>query len=193
MVLADNTNALNLVLGRIQSIDQRIESLTSKTEKTKTELIPSFSQVFSNVRKSLSPRANRWVVEDALQKASSATGLDLNLLKAVMQQESGGNSNAVSSAGAKGLMQLIDSTAAQVGVEDPFDPHQNALGGAIYLKKQLERFGNIKLALAAYNAGPEAVAKYKGIPPYNETINYVNSIEAIYRGLKNSRVAKNTA
>lgn len=173
---------LEQILGRINSIDQRIESLNP----SKKELVASFSQILNQTRKSLSPRANNWIVEDALQKASATTGLDIDLLKAVMQQESGGNSNAVSSAGAKGLMQLIDSTAAEMGVANPFDPHQNALGGALYLKKQLERFGNLKLALAAYNAGPDAVAKHKGIPPYNETINYVNSIISSYRGRKGS-------
>jgi Transglycosylase SLT domain len=193
MVLSNDSerfSGFEKILGRIKSIDQRIDSITSTDTPphegvVKGEIIPSFGQVFNKIRRNLSPRANRWIVEDALQKASMATGVDIDLLRAVMQQESGGNSNAVSSAGAKGLMQLIDSTAVEMGVNDSFDPHQNALGGAKYLKQQLNNFGgNLKLALAAYNAGPQAVMKYRGIPPYTETTNYVSSIEAIYRKLK---------
>ena len=83
----------------------------------------------------MSPRANHWIVEDAIQKASQAQNLDFNLLKAMVQQESGGRSNIISKAGAKELMQLIDSIALAMGVEDPFDPHQNAMGDVQYLKQ----------------------------------------------------------
>ncbi len=198
MVLSNNSGqfaGVFKILGRIKEIDNRIDELSgAKKDDLETigaeEPTASFASVLGTVRQSLGPRANKWVVEDAVQKASEATGLDIDLIKAVMQQESGGNSNAVSSAGAKGLMQMIDSTAASMGVTDPFDPHQNALGGAKYLKQQLQRFGgNLALALAAYNAGPEAVSRYKGIPPYAETTNYVRSVSAIYQKLKNKGVA----
>lgn len=185
------------IFQRIQSINSRIDSIEGKKPEVEGELSveqnlkqdgsesPSFAQVFGKIRENLPPRANRWVVEDALQKASQATGLDLDLIKAVVQVESGGNSSAVSGAGARGLMQLIDSTAAGLGVKDSYDPHQNALGGASYLKQQLTRFGgNLSLALAAYNAGPAAVAKYAGVPPYPETMNYVKSVQAAYQSLK---------
>lgn len=119
-----------------------------------------------------------------IDEASSKYGLDSELLYAVMQQESAGDPNAVSHAGAKGLMQLIDSTATEMGVADSFDPRENVLGGAKYLKQQLDRFGNVEEALAAYNAGPGAVTKYGGIPPYKETQNYVKKVTGHYERLK---------
>ena len=122
--------------------------------------------------------------------AAKTHDVEPELLFAVMRQESGGDPNAVSHAGAKGLMQLIDSTAAEMGVSDSFDPVQNIHGGAKYLREQLDQFsGNIDHALAAYNAGPGAVKKYGGIPPYEETQHYVKSVKAIYGRLKD-QVAK---
>ena len=109
-----------------------------------------------------------------LQQASAATGVPVSLLSAVVQAESGGNANAESPSGAKGLMQLMDGTAASYGVTDPFDPQQNTLAGARFLHDLLNQFqGNETLAVAAYNAGPGAVARYGGVPPYPETQAYV--------------------
>lgn len=98
------------------------------------------------------------------------------LIKAVIAVESGGNSRAVSSAGAKGLMQLTDTTAAEMGVTDVFWPAQNINGGAKYLRRMIDHFGDIKLALAAYNAGPGTVESYGGVPPYPETTEYVTRV-----------------
>ncbi len=115
--------------------------------------------------------------EKPIVKAAEASGLDSNLIAAVMALESGGNPYAVSRAGAKGLMQLMDSTARLMGVTSPFDPEQNIMAGARYLRTLLDRFnGDERLALASYNAGPAAVEKYGGIPPYRETIQYVRSV-----------------
>lgn len=121
---------------------------------------------------------------DAVDHASKAYKIEPELLFAVMQQESGGDPNAESHAGAKGLMQLIDSTAAEMGVQDPFDPVQNVHGGAKYLRQQIDSFGTLEHALAAYNAGPGAVRKYGGIPPYAETEDYVKRVTNIYGRLK---------
>ena len=98
------------------------------------------------------------------------------LVSAVIKAESNGDPKAVSTAGAKGLMQLIDSTASDMGVRNVFDPRENIEGGVKYLRKMINRFGDIKKALAAYNAGPEAVKRYEGIPPYRETKNYVEKV-----------------
>lgn len=115
-----------------------------------------------------------------IQEAAATYGLDPALLKAVIQQESGGDSNCVSSAGAVGVMQLMPETAKSLGVTDPSDPRQSILGGARYLRGMMDRFGGDEsLALAAYNAGPNAVTKYGGIPPYRETQQYVRNILAM--------------
>ena len=116
--------------------------------------------------------------EQLVQNAANQYGIPVNLLNAVIQQESGGQADVVSPAGAIGVMQLMPDTAAALGVENPYDPAQNINGGAKYLRQQMDRFGDTAKALAAYNAGPGAVEKYGGIPPYEETQNYVKNIMA---------------
>lgn len=122
--------------------------------------------------------------EELIQTASRRYELDPGLLKAVIHQESGFNPNVVSSAGAMGLMQLMPGTAQGLGVTDPFDPGQNIDGGARYLRTQLDRFGSLPLALAAYNAGPGAVNKYQGVPPYAETQQYIRAVSALFERYK---------
>ncbi|MCR4924912.1 MAG: lytic transglycosylase domain-containing protein [Clostridiales bacterium] len=115
-------------------------------------------------------------LEDIFQKAAKTYGVDVNLLKAVAKTESGFDTQAVSSCGAQGIMQLMPETSKELGVTDPFDAEQNIMGGAKCLKQKLDEFGDTKLALAAYNAGSGAVKKYGGIPPYKETQNYVKKV-----------------
>lgn len=108
-------------------------------------------------------------------------GLAPGLLEAVAWQESRGRMNAVSAKGALGVMQLMPATAAEMGV-NPGDLADNIRGGALYLRRQLDRFGgNVPLALAAYNAGPGAVERFRGIPPYRETRDYVARIMSRWR------------
>ena len=121
-----------------------------------------------------------------INAAAASNGIDPALLKGLVSQESGFNPNARSGAGAVGLTQLMPGTASALGVTNPLDPAQSLQGGAKYLRQQLDRFGgDEKLALAAYNAGPGAVQKYGGVPPYAETQNYVTSVmgkAAAFRG-----------
>ena len=113
---------------------------------------------------------------DLFEQAASTYGVDADLLAAVARQESGFNASAVSPAGAQGLMQLMPATAQGLGVTDAFDPAQAVAGAAKLLSQLQSRFGSTPLALAAYNAGPGAVLRYDGVPPYPETQNYVTSI-----------------
>jgi soluble lytic murein transglycosylase-like protein len=129
---------------------------------------------------------------DRYERAAKAEGLDVHLLRAVAWTESRGRQNAVSPKGALGVMQLMPSTAAEMGV-DPLDPDANLHGGARYLARQLSRFQSVPLALAAYNAGPGAVLRWGGIPPYAETQAYVAQILSRYQGTPASIVLRKIA
>lgn len=119
--------------------------------------------------------------DSLIREAASREGIDSGLLRAVAAAESNLNPQAVSPAGAKGIMQLMDGTARSLGVTDPFDPAQNIAGGAKYLKQMLTRYGgDVTRALAAYNAGPGAVDRHDGVPPYNETQVYVQRVLGLW-------------
>jgi len=115
--------------------------------------------------------------EDLINDASETYGVDSKIIKSVILAESSAKPNALSSANAKGLMQLMDSTASDLGVNNSWDPKQNIMGGTKYLSQLLRQYnGDLKLALAAYNAGPGNVDKHGGIPPFQETKNYVTRV-----------------
>ena len=113
-----------------------------------------------------------------IEEHANANAVNPALVKAVIQAESAFNPRARSHKGAMGLMQLMPSTAAELGVQDPYDPVENIRAGVIYLKQLLVKYAdNVSLALAAYNAGPTAVARYGTVPPYRETRNYVAKVQ----------------
>ena len=129
--------------------------------------------------------------EQIVREASKDQGVDSDFIHSVIQQESSGNARAVSPAGARGLMQLMPATAAQLGVADSFSPEQNVHGGTRYLRELLERYhGDAIRALAAYNAGPRAVDRYRGVPPYRETRLYVQRIVRQYNRKKQNDEAQ---
>lgn len=124
-------------------------------------------------------------LEPLIRAAAERAGVDPALVAAVAKAESGFRADAGSPAGARGLMQLMPSTAAGLGVTDILDPAQNLDAGARYLRAQLDRFGgDVRLALAAYNAGPGAVTRYGGVPPYQETQTYVTRVMDNYTAFR---------
>ena len=128
-------------------------------------------------------------LEPLIEVHARAQSLDPKLVKAVIQVESGYNAAALSNKGAIGLMQLMPGTARLLDVLDPYDPVQNLRGGVTYLRQLLDRFsGQVEYAVAAYNAGPGAVTRHGGIPPYPETREYVRRVLSLYRGDATLRV-----
>jgi soluble lytic murein transglycosylase-like protein len=120
-------------------------------------------------------------IDSLVSQNSAQWNVDPALVKAIIANESGFNANATSNVGAQGLMQLMPGTAQGLGVTNAYDPAQNVWGGTKYIKGLLDRFnGDVKMAVAAYNAGPGAVEKYGGVPPYAETQNYVQNVLASY-------------
>ena len=187
----------------VTSIGARVEEIQARVANLQgapAQPSPSFASTLASAQQAPGQQASSISVSAASGTTSGATtdfdsditaaatsnGVDPALLKGLVQQESGFDPNARSGAGAVGLTQLMPSTAAALGVTDPTDPAQSLQGGARYLRDQLDRFGgDERLALAAYNAGPGAVAKYGGVPPYAETQGYVNKVlanAAGYRG-----------
>ena len=178
----NNKQICNARLCRAQEVPMSIGAVS--TDNISPDIAPGIRQStagglsdFSGVL--LKTAVNGGVVDlDAIFEAAGLRyGLSSDLLKAVAKAESGFRPDATSPAGAMGIMQLMPGTAKSLGITDPYDPEQSIMGGAKYLREMLDRFGgDVHFALAAYNAGPENVAKYGGIPPFDETQNYIKTI-----------------
>ena len=168
------------------AVDQNFQSILDASMSAKTEKTASVEdKVFSPTAVASSKKASKEELDSIIEKYSSKNNLDSDFVKALIKQESGFQSTAKSHCGAMGLMQLMPATASSLGVHNPYDPEQNIAGGTKYLKGLMDRFeGNKELALAAYNAGPGAVKKYGGIPPYKETQHYVKNVISNYHNYK---------
>lgn len=180
--------------GRIEQIQRKLEGFDGREADAAPVGFAAWLQQemllpTGGVHAQASPTSARAGQFDTLIASIAAShGMDPDLVHAVVRAESNHNPNCVSSAGAGGLMQLMPATARHLGVSDRFDPAQNLDGGVRYLKAQMERFGDLRLALAAYNAGPGAVAQYGGIPPYRETQAYVPRVMRYYQERKTGGV-----
>lgn len=191
---------LDIAIRRMQSIERQFQSLSNFSAP---ELDNDFQSILNSTMSSQSQKTSNDIQDKAfsasygskklsndeldpiIEKYAAKNNLDSAFVKALIKQESGFQPAVKSHCGAMGLMQLMPSTAASLGVDNAFDPEQNIEGGTKYLKGLMDRYqGNKELALAAYNAGSGAVQKYGGIPPYAETQNYVKNVLKNYQNYK---------
>jgi len=192
---ASDNNSENTI-GRILSYDIMSETVISSNQTSETTfdtvdvyslspyarfLAPNQdmrSLQYPQRKKTSHKRISHIDWKSIIRKASQKYALDERLIAAIIRTESSFDATAISPKGAQGAMQLMLSTQREMNVYDPFDAEANVLAGCAYLRQQLDRFGSLSLALAAYNAGPSAVIRYKGIPPFEETQKYIRSIFA---------------
>ena len=179
-------SSLELALRRIRAIEQNFAELSGFADNSLKEDSKDFQSILeSKTDKPVKSTAGTDSINELIGEYSIKNELDENLVKAIIQQESGFQPNVTSKAGAMGLMQLMPGTAKGLGVNNAYDPEENIAGGTKYLKNLLNKYdGDTTKALAAYNAGPAAVEKYNGIPPYTETQNYVKNVLGIYEKYK---------
>lgn len=192
--MGTNISSLDIALRRIESIERQFNTLSNVQLNQKPDI--DFQNILnSNIEKT--NNINNKIIQETqnthspaqidslIEKYAHKNNLDKDFVKAVIKQESAFNPNAKSHCGAMGLMQLMPQTAMSLGVENAYDVEQNIMGGTKYLSDLLNQYnGDKKLALAAYNAGPGAVKRYGGIPPYSETQNYVKNVIANYNNYK---------
>ena len=188
---ASQIEALKAELATLNATESPLEASISK-HRSLINALQSQQSVLANSTEFVFKNSSKQIDQysDIIREASEKFGVSVDIIKAVIAQESGGKAGVISGAGAKGLMQLMDSTAKELGVKNALNPRENIMGGTAYLKKMLDAFGgNLSFALAAYNAGPGAVKKAGGIPDIAETQQYVKSISQML-GISEESAAK---
>lgn len=179
------------IVGWVPSLQARIYTYIDNKGNLYFSNEPARSSAYINIRKVPSPALRAAVSKHydyMIAEAALAYNVPFSLIKAIIKVESDYNPKAVSSAGAKGLMQLMPVNIKAYGVKNPFDPRENIMAGTRYFNKMVKRFeGKLTLALAAYNAGPTRVEKFDAIPPYQETQAYVRQVMSYYYVLKKRR------
>ncbi len=178
---AEFEKSLQKEIRRIRETGKTAEAQTSAEVKQAQEKSSAGNAPAAQESSALAVGGDGSSFSDMIAAAAQKYDVDPKLVSAVAEAESGGDQSAVSHAGAVGVMQLMPDTAAALGV-DPYDKAQNIEGGAKYLRQMLDNFGgDVKKAVAAYNAGPQAVRDYGGVPPYAETQNYVEHVLDLYQ------------
>jgi len=166
-------NRINEIFSRMSLINSRFNKIPDNSSRFKAKLSDIQEKIYNENLLSKKDLQYSRIIKNTSEKYA----IPQKLIKSIIKQESGFNPKAVSPKGAKGLMQLMPQTANLLGVKNIFNPEENIEAGVKYLRMMLNRFqGDIKLALAAYNAGPEAVEKNKGVPDYQETKDYISNV-----------------
>ena len=183
-LLNEVLTSVNQATGQLSNTNSGLGTLATLLNTNKLYIKPTLNQYVPNSGDSLK-KTEKTVqstgYDEIIIEAANKFDVPEKLIRSVIQQESGFNPNAVSAAGASGLMQLMPKTAHSLGVNDSMDPYDNIMGGTKYLKSMLTKYnGNLELTLASYNAGPGNVDKYGGVPPFKETQNYVNKVMTSY-------------
>ncbi len=175
--LVDSINAQAAARAEAARAEAAQLEAASSASSSETSFSDALNQAAESYTQSTTATTSSTDLSSIFEEASNTFGVSVNLLESIAKAESNFDANAVSSAGAIGIMQLMPATAAAMGVTDAYDAYQNIMGGAKYISQLLQQYsGNISLALAAYNAGSSNVDQYGGIPPFTETQNYVKKV-----------------